>query len=628
MSVDDSSLSSVVARLRHVTPFDGLPESSLSELCRTATRYSMAAGEKVIDEEPTNNTSSIFVVLSGRVRLVESEQQMTVRHLRANEVFGHFAMLRKLPPPYRAEISRQADILEIRHDALQALFARHPVFAAWFQADLRRFEREMGAFDDVAGSRFLFGQRLVELDNGAVPVCEPDLSIRDAARLMSKKDADCIVITSGDQPLGLVSDSDLRNQVIATGLSSDAPISSIMKPDPLTIRARASVFEGMMAMEDRNWRHVVLLDDAGALQGVISDTDLARVLLTSPTALRRRVDHADSAQELCKLRKAADRMIVTLYRRGVRAEDLLQINTRFNDAMTVRVLDIVCSRLETPPAGLSWCWLSLGSEGRGEMGLRTDQDNAIVYECRDSTAADQWLGSLAEQANEMLGNSGISMCEANIMASNPLMRNTLQGWREALQEWMSDADELRFLWTSALMDCRSVYGAGHLSSALKADLLQILQQKRHFLTALAREALVPALPLRYFPSVRLKGYKEGEDTVLNLKLHGTHLITHAARLFCLDNGWLEQTNTAERLAWLRDNDTQLHDTAQEAIVAYGLLADLRLSWHVDQTSRGEHLSDAMPLVKIGDTRKRLLVGAYQTVEEIRSRVKTQFGISG
>ncbi|MGQ7847649.1 DUF294 nucleotidyltransferase-like domain-containing protein [Granulosicoccus sp. 3-233] len=618
---------SIIARLRHVTPFDSLPEASLTELCDSATLYTLAAGDRVIDEESATPAPSVFVILSGRVRLVESEQHMTVRHLRAKEVFGHFAMLRKMPPPYRAEISRLAEILEIRNESLQAMFSRHPVFAAWFQADLRRFEREMGAFDDVAGSHFLFGQRLVELDQGSVPVCAPDMSIRDAARIMSRKDADCIVIKSNDRPVGLISDGDLRDQVVATGLSADGPVSSIMKTDPLTIRARASVFEGMMAMEGRNWRYLVLLDDAGALQGVISDTDLARVLLTSPTALRRRVDQADSAEELHKLRKAADQMIVTLYRRGVRAEDLLQINTRFNDAMTVRILDIVRSRLDPEPAGLTWCWLSLGSEGRGEMGLRTDQDNAIVFDCPTLAEADAWLARLATQANEMLGIAGISVCEANIMARNPLMRNTVRGWGTAVQDWMSDADEVRFLWTSALMDCRSIYGAGHLCSELKTELVQMVRERRHFLAALAREAMVPALPLRHFPGLRLKGYNDGQGAALNLKLHGTHLVTHVARLFCLGNGWLEQSSTTERLAWLRDNDTLLHDTAQESIVAYGLLADLRLSWHVDQTSRGETLSDSMPLVKIGETRKRLLIGAYQTVEEIRGRVRTQFGVS-
>lgn len=626
--MSEPSTQDIIARLRHVTPFDSLPESSLLELCSTATLHSLAAGERIIDDDRLTAATSVFVILSGRVRLVESEQQMTVRHLRAKEVFGHFAMLRKMPPPYRAEISRLAEILEISHSALQTLFTRHPVFAAWFQADLRRFEREMGAFDDVAGSHFLFGQRLVELDNVSVPVCEPDMSIADVARIMSRRDSDCMVIQEDDRPVGLISDADLRDQVVATGLSTDSPVSAIMKPDPLTIRARASVFEGMMAMEDRNWRHLVLLDDAGALQGVISDTDLARVLLTSPTALRRRIDQADNAHELHKLRKAADQMIVTLYRRGVRAEDLLQINTRFNDAMTVRILDIVCKALDAPPADLSWCWLSLGSEGRGEMGLRTDQDNAIIYDCQSPDTADAWLARLAQQANQLLGEAGIAVCEANIMASNGMMRHSLEGWKNVVQEWMSDADEVRFLWTSALIDCRSVYGAGNLCSELKNELVQIIQDRRHFLATLAREALEPSLPLRHFPSLRLKGYNDGRGAALNLKLHGTHLITHAARLFCLDRGWLDRTSTTERLAWLRDNDSQLHDTAQESIVAYGLLVDLRLSWHVDQTSRGEALSDSMPLVKIGETRKRLLIGAYQTVEEIRGRIRAQFGISG
>ena len=114
---------------------------------------------------------------------------------------------------------------------------------------------------------------------------------------------------------------------------------------------------------------------------------------------------------------------------------------------------------------------------------------------------------------------------------------------------------------------------------------------------------------------------------MNLKLHGTHLMTHAARLFCLDRGWLDQTGTGERLAWLLENDSTLHDTAHEGIVAYGLLADLRLSWHVEQTSRGEDLSDYIPMSMVGDTRGRLLIGAYQTIEDVRQRIRTRFSIS-
>ncbi|ASJ76368.1 hypothetical protein IMCC3135_31605 [Granulosicoccus antarcticus IMCC3135] len=611
-------------RLQHVTPFDNLPDASLTELCSSAILHSIAAGDRIIEGDTMNPAYPVFIILSGRVRLVESEQQMTVRHLRANEVFGHFAMLRKLPPPYRAEISRAAVILEIKHTALLTLFARHPVFAAWFQADLRRFERELGAFDDVAGSRFLFGQRLVELANGPVMVCSPTLPIRDVARLMAKHDSDCVVINSDQGPVGLVSDSDLRTQVVAAGLSSELPVSTIMKPDPLTIRARASVFDGMMAMEDRNWRHLVLLDDNGALQGVVSDTDLARVLLNSPTALRRRVEQADNGQELRKLRSAADQMIVTLYRRGVRAEDLLQINTRFNDAMTVRILDIVSAQLDAPPSGLTWCWLSLGSEGRGEMGLRTDQDNAIIYDSDAPEQANTWLARLAEAANDMLDVAGIARCEAGIMASNSAMRHDLNGWSHIIKEWMSDTDESHLLWISALTDCRPIYGDGKLCGDLRTEIVRIVSERRHFLPMLAREALEPGLPVRHFPSPRLKGFKADEGMALNLKLHGTHLVTHAARLFCLDGGWLEQTGTGERLAWLLEHDPKLHDTAREAMVAYGLFADLRLSWHVDQTSRGEELSDVMPLVKVGETRKRLLMGAYQTVEEIRQRIRTQF----
>jgi|GEM_PF-2622314 len=619
----------LVERLRQVAPFDSLPEASLLGLQPALIRHSLGSGERIIAEDSDPSGSPLFAILSARVRLVEPEQLTTVRNLREGQLFGHFALVRKLPPPYRAEISQAGDLLEIGAEAVLDLFSRHPFFAGWFEADLRRFERELGAFDDVAGSRFLFGQRLGELERSSVPECDVGDAIRDVARIMSARDSDCMIVTLQGHAVGVVRDADLRDRVVASGLSTDRPVGEIMRKDLPTIRARASVFDGMMAMEGHGRRHLVLLDEAGVPSGVLGDTDLARTLLSSPAALRRRLLQTDTPRGFRQLRIGADRMIITLYRRGVRAEDLLKINTSFNDALTLRAIEVAITGLSPAPAELRWTWLSLGSEGRGEMGLNTDQDNAIVYACTAATAvaADAWLAGLAARVNAMLDASGIALCDGGIMAREAPMRHTLDGWRDALRDWMSDTGDARLLWVAALTDSRPVFGDGTLSTALRTMLSELLRQRPGFLRTLAREALVPTLPISRFPSLRLRGIPDGDQgPALHLKRQGTHLIVNAARLFCLEAGVFYPVGTGDRLVALADSDSRLRSTATEASVAYGVFADLRLSWEIEQRDRGEPLSGSMPIKRIGETRKRLLIGAYQTVEDIRSRIRTRYGM--
>lgn len=614
-------------RLRQLAPFDCLPRSALESLHGAVVWRRPVEGERLIEENANPAETSLFAVLSGRVRLVEPERRTTVRQLRAGQVFGHFALLRELPAPYRAECAEAGELLEIEGRTVRTLCKAHPVFANWLHADLRRFERELGAFDDVIGSRFLFGQRLGDLARVDVPSCDSQCSIRDAARAMSARDSDCVIVLEAGRPIGLVSDRDLRDRVLAAGLDATRPLTDLVDAALPTIGPLAPVFDGLMAMEAHGRRHLALVDQQGAMRGAVSDGDLARMLLTSPAALHRRLQQADSGEALRELRGLADRMIVTLYRRGVRAEDLLRINTRFNDALTSRVLAIVVAGLAEAPSDLRWSWLSLGSEGRGEMGLRTDQDNAIVYECADEKAADTWLERLAIEASRLLDAAGIAFCDGGIMAREAPMRQTLEGWRQSLDQWMVDADDVRVLWLGALADSRCLQGDAALWRALIDTLDTAFRKRPRTLQVIAREALVPALPIRRFPTRKLTGRRDGDSgPTLNLKRQGTHLIVNLARWLCLEAGRFEPSGTVERLATLAELDPRMRSTADEATTAYGVFADLRLSWAVEQVDRGETPDDRMPVARIGETRRQIVMAAYGTVEDIRAPIRYRIGM--
>ncbi|MGF1551929.1 MAG: DUF294 nucleotidyltransferase-like domain-containing protein [Paracoccaceae bacterium] len=613
----------IIERLGRIAPFDELARASLDALGPEAVRHRFAPGTAVMAEGEAGR--AVHVVLRGTVRLVEAESHATLRHRHAGEVFGHYTLLRGPSSPYGAECVGDCEIVTIPGAAMARLFERHPAFAAWFEADVRRFERELGAFDDVAGHRFLFGQRLGELARAPAPGLAATATVREAARRMAEARTDHVVVLGEDGGvLGVLTTDDLRDRG-AEGAPLDRPIGEVARRDVARLRARASVAEGLMEMERHGLRHVLLLDEAGGLAGVIGDVDLAHAALASPHLLRERVRHAEDGAALAALRRRADRAIVALYRRGVRAGDLLRINTRFNDALAARAIELSAATLSEAPAGLRWCWLSLGSEGRGEMGLKTDQDNAIVHAGGDGRA-DGWLAALAERANATLAEAGIALCDGRVMAREAEMRHDLDGWRRAIERWTANADDARLLWIAALADRRPVAGDRALAAALGSVLAETLAAHRSFLRVLAREALALSVPLRRFPLRRLRGTRSTAGPVLDVKRQGTQLVTDAARLFCLDAGWFEETSTRARLDHLAAGAPPLARLAAETAVAADVLTDLRLGWHVEQVGRGETPSDRMPLAGLGETRERLLLGAYETVEDLRLRLRHHFGL--
>jgi CBS domain-containing protein len=275
--------------------------------------------------------------------------------------------------------------------------------------------------------------------------------------------------------------------------------------------------------------------------------------LKSPRA--RQLEHAlqgvcraiDEAMNVGELRQVADDIRSLVHRMidMAPAEILTRLISSLNDALTRRVIEVEVEN-GALPGSASWCWVALGSEGRQEQTLSSDQDNGIIF--ADGADADALRSSLLPAAlriNLVLDACGFALCPGQIMASNPQWCLSLHEWKERFAVWIIEGDPQALLNASIFFDMRPVYGAYDLAKSLAQWLAMNAPDNPRFLFQMAENALrrVPPLGLLHDFAVE----KDGEFTgSIDLKHNAATLFIDAARIYGLAGG-AQAGNTADRL---------------------------------------------------------------------------------
>jgi CBS domain-containing protein len=218
----------------------------------------------------------------------------------------------------------------------------------------------------------------------------------------------------------------------------------------------------------------------------------------------------------------------------------------------------------------------LGSEGRKEQTLKTDQDNAIVYEDASPGAAElvhDYFLKVGEAVCTALDRCGYRFCNADVMARNPKLCQPLSVWKSRFSEWIHAAEAEDLLYSSIFFDFRVGFGHADLVVRLREHLLESLEGWSGFFRHLTQNALLHKPPLGFFRNFVLesKGEHRNKFDVKRAMLP----IVDYARVYALKHG-VAETNTLERLRELMQRGLMPAKDCSEIEQAYGFLMQLRL----------------------------------------------------
>jgi CBS domain-containing protein len=456
-----------------------------------------------------------------------------------------------------------------------------------------------------------------------VPItCSPQTSIREAmTRMHELRVGSMVAVDEAGRPLGILTLPDVLERIAIPQIDLEQAVITVMTKKLTSLSPQALAHEAALMMAKEGFRHVLVVENE-RLVGLVSERDLFALqrvgLRQIGSSIRLALTLEELQQSAADIRSMAHNMMA----QGVAAEQLTQFISTFNDLLTARVVDLEMIANNINPDEL--CWISLGSEGRYEQTLNTDQDNALIFmvpEGGDANTVRLQLLPVAKRINETLNACGYPLCKGKVMASNPQWCLSLQEWKSTFAGWIMNSSQEALLNASIFFDFRALYGDNTLAEELRDWLLFISRDNGRFLHQMAVDALSIQPPLGF-----VRDFVLGKENKLDLKLNGVTPFVNAARIFSLATG-VAHTSTIQRL---RSSALKMKIPAAEIeawVDGFLFIQVLRLRHHDEEKAKGikdEDLDNLIDPEHLNELDRRILKEAFRQARKLQTRLSLEY----
>jgi CBS domain-containing protein len=456
--------------------------------------------------------------------------------------------------------------------------------------------------------------------------CAPGTTVRQVLEVMREQRIGSMVAADADgRPLGIMTLHDVLERIAIPQIDLDQPVINVMSTRLSILPPQALAHEAALMMAREGFRHVLVVENE-RLVGLVSEKDLFALQRVGLRQIGAAIRHAETTKVLQQSAADIRRMAHNMMAQGVAPEQLTQFISAFNDLLTARAVELECKSSGLLGTALhdGLCWMALGSEGRFEQTLNTDQDNAIIFDVPQGMTADQVREKLlpvAKRINETLALCGYPLCSGEVMASNPKWCLSLEEWKQAFSGWISGGSPEALLHSSIFFDFRALYGAQHLAEDLRQWLARVASENTRFLHLMAENALFNRPPLGL-----MRDFVVGKENTLDLKVNGITPFVDAARIFGLAAG-VTHTNTIQRL---RLSAVKMNLDASEIdawVNALLFIQVLRLRHHDEASTHGISdvaLDNRINPERLNELDRRILKEAFRQARKLQSRLAMEY----
>ena len=638
--------------LKDILPFSlvGDEEALMRVAARVEVQYQPVGSVIFRPGEPPRDR--FFVVKEGSVELfkvdTDGEEQLIDR-CGETDVFGIRPLLAEDNYLFLARAAEETLLYAVNSEGFKEILVAYPRltqylatimagsnrYAVEYRAAKRQESSSAEAPPKVPAYQTPALMELRRLRRGRTPVvCSITDTIVTAAKRMSENSVGSVVVIDAERhPIGIITDRDLRNCVATGEVELHKPVSALMAKPVVCIGPDGTVADIQIKMMRRGFRHLVQTEDGtdqSPVVGVVSEHDLLVLQGTSPAILIREISRVKNTNKLRELRERAEHLLQDYLDREVSIAFTTAVMTEINDEIIRKCIKLGLARMHyeglgNPPAPFDW--LCLGSQGRGEQLLRTDQDNALIFadvpEARYPEVKNYFL-KLASHVTEHLHDVGFDYCDGDMMASNPKWCLSAGKWREQFAHWMRDTSAENLLNTSIFFDYRGVWGDGSLPDQLTEHIFSMLDEgpATRFLASLADAAVHNPSPLTFFRNFvveRSGKHKEAFD----LKTRAMRPLTDAARVLVLQARRGNVNNTFRRFEAMMEVEPQNAELYREAADAYEVLIRLRAQLGLRRRDSGRFVKPS----ELTRVQRLLLRNSFNPVKEIQSLLELRFQLN-
>lgn len=587
-------------------PFAQLPSEELDRIpAKMSMRY-FRRGEDIIALGEPN--FYMGVIRSGAVDVLDSEGVLLDRR-DAGRSFGYSTMGGNNVSQYRMVAVEDCLVLRISHEDFAEMAGRNPELKRYYSSWSKRIRVAADMLRQESSTKVL-RTKLGDFKIANPISCTPDTTIKDAAIKMEEEGVSSLLVQEGGKLLGIVTDRDMRSRVVARGVDTQLPVTKVVTENPRCATSQDLAFEAMLWMAELRIHHLPIVDN-GRISGIVTAADIMRLLRHDPIYLTADLSRKNTVEELANTFQSAAEVATRFIDRGVSAEEVSSLLTVAADSLAKRLLVLAERKFGPPP--VPYCFVVVGSQGRRELGLASDQDNALVLDnSYDEREHGHYFATLAEFVCQGLDHAGQVLCPGDMMASNPEWRKTADEWVSTFHTWITAPEPDALLHAQTFFDFRGIYGDLEMAQEVHHSAVSIARGARRLHAHLASLAARRDPPLGFFRGLVVERSGEYGPT-LDVKKGGTAGIVQMARLYALATG-SEAVGTRERLSAAAGHGQVSRRGAQDLLDAFDFLSAIAFqhqarlikngekpNYHIDPKTLGkmdrEHLRDAFSIIK-------------------------------
>lgn len=621
--------------LKEYPPFNILAKDELMQVSSTVKVKYYSKGEFVY-KAGDHVHSAFYIINQGGVNLINERENVLTDQCDEGDIFGVRPLLIQTPYIFSAQTSEDSLLYAVDIHQFRTFLEKYSQIALYISSVYANSIDYRGSLSGSQKSIDYFDPSLSGIEkikDLSPPVnIHQDSSIISAAAKMDQLNVNYLIVVNSDElPVGIITDKDFRTRVIGGNMDKNDPVKNMMTYPVYTQSHKVSIAELQMQMIRRKIGHVLITEDGTTNTKPIGGITLQDIILAennNPTIIVKEIRKAESLIQLKKARENSEKLLDYYLMRDISMDYLSEIMTEINDQTIIACIRLSVSELSEKFQynENDFVWVSLGSEGRKEQLLRTDQDSALIYlsdHASDTSQDKEKYLTLAEKVVSKLEFIGFERCPADMMASNPEWCMPLEQWQDTFKKWIKSAGNDAILHTSIFLDYRIVAGNKTIVDDLTQNIFENLEKDSIFLHNLAKGALENPPPLTFFRNFIVERNGEHKDA-FDIKQRAMLPLTDAARVMIIDKKIGGINNTPERFRKLASLDEHNRELLNLAADAYEILMRLRAKNGIKRNNNGRYIYPH----ELDKFERTLLRNCFDPINELQLILKVRFNLGG
>lgn len=457
--------------------------------------------------------------------------------------------------------------------------------------------------------------------------CSEKTTAVEIAEIMTKKNVGAVLVLKNTLPIGIITDKDLRNKVVTGKYPITVSASEIMTTPVVTYPKKLTITQAQIAMMKSDISHLCITKDGtinSKAVGILSKHDVMVSLGNNPSVLIKAIKRAKKSKKLKPIRASIMILLKGYIDQNIPLMLTSKIITELNDACIKQIIEISLAKMSTKPP-VKFAWLALGSQGRSEQLLQTDQDNALIYEdvteeLQESTK--KYFLELASHINKGLFDIGYDYCPAEMMASNPKWCLSLNEWKQTVYQWITNTGKNEVLLSFIFFDYSLSYGDSELSNSLSDFIFETIKSNPIFYAHLVSGALQSPSPTGFFRDFLLEQNGINKD-FFDIKNRALMPLADAARVLILYHAVKSISNTVQRFEKLAELEPENGELYLACAYSYKVLLKFRTTQGLMHNDSGQFIT----LESLSKSEKIKLKSTFKTIKELKEIITLKFNIS-